>query len=86
MEENKVASQVDFVKLLEAMAKPIVEHPDEVKITENVLDDSIVLTLSVADSDMGMIIGKHGKIAKAMRTVIKSASKDFDKKVLVEIR
>ena len=78
--------EIDLVKLLADMAKPIVEHPDEVKVTEDVSDDSVILTLSVAESDMGMIIGKHGKIARALRTVIKAAAKISDKRVTVDIR
>ncbi len=85
--ENSVATcPIDLIKFLEDMAKPIVEHPDEVKVTEAVTEDSVVLTLSVAESDMGMIIGKHGKIARALRTVTKAAAKIADKKVSVEIR
>lgn len=87
MDNNVVACPaIDFVKFLEDMAKPIVEHPDEVKVTESVTEDSVVLTLSVAESDMGMIIGKHGKIARALRTVTKAAAKIADKKVTVEIK
>ena len=78
--------EIDLVKLLTDMAKPIVEHPDEVKVTEEQSEDSVILTLSVAEGDMGMIIGKHGKIARALRTVIKAAAKISDKKVTVDIR
>ena len=75
-----------YTKLLEDMTRAIVEHPDEVKVSEAEDGEDIVLTLSVAESDMGMVIGKHGNIAKAIRTVIKAAGKLDDKKISVEIR
>ena len=77
---------IDLIRLLEDMVRAIVEKPDEVKVTQEISDDNIVLTLKVADSDMGMVIGKHGNIARAIRTVTKAAAKLADKKVTVEIR
>jgi len=78
---------VDLRKILEDMARAIVESPESVEVTEEVKDDgSIVLTLKVADEDMGMIIGKHGKIARALRTVTKAAAKIADKKITVDIK
>ena len=77
---------IDLIRLLEDMVRAIVEKPDEVKVTQEISDDNIVLTLKVADSDMGMVIGKHGNIARAIRTVTKAAAKLADKKVTVEIK
>lgn len=68
------------------MARAIVDDPDSISVTEEENESGIVLTLKVAESDMGMIIGKHGKIARAIRTVAKAAAKIADKKVTVEIR
>ncbi len=78
---------VDLRVILEDMARAIVESPDAVEVIEEVKEDgAVVLTLKVAEDDMGMIIGKHGKIARALRTVTKAAAKIADKKVTVEIR
>lgn len=77
---------IDLVRLLEDIAKSIVENPDEVKVTQEIDGDSVTLTLKVAEGDMGMVIGKHGNIARAVRTVMKAAAKLADMKVAVEIR
>ncbi|MBR4933482.1 MAG: KH domain-containing protein [Clostridia bacterium] len=77
---------IDFVRLLEDMAKSIVDNPDDVKVTQEINGDNVTLTLKVAESDMGMVIGKHGNIARAIRTVTKAAAKLADMKVNVEIR
>ena len=76
----------DLKTTLIDIAKAIVDSPDEVVVTESENENSITLVLSVAADDMGMVIGKHGKIARAIRTVIKSAAKFADKKVVVEIK
>ena len=68
------------------IASAIVDSPDEVTVTGEEVGDTVNLTLSVAPDDMGMVIGRHGKIAKAIRTVIKAASANCGKKVNVEIR
>lgn len=73
-------------KTLADVAKAIVESPDEVVVTREEDDRTITLTLTVAPDDMGMVIGKHGKIAKAIRAVIKAASAGSGKRVNVEIR
>ncbi|MEF9955241.1 MAG: KH domain-containing protein [Clostridium sp.] len=73
-------------KLVEVIAKALVDNPDEVLVTESVKDDEIVLELSVASSDMGKVIGKQGRIAKAIRSVVKAAASKEDKKVIVEIQ
>ena len=68
------------------IAKAIVDNPDEVKVVTEEDERSITLTLTVAPDDTGMVIGRHGKIAKAIRTVIKAAAAGSGKKVNVEIR
>ena len=77
---------INLQETLLDIAKAIVDSPEEVKVTETQDERSITLTLTVAPDDMGMVIGRHGKIAKAIRTVIKAASAGTGKKVNVEIR
>ena len=72
-------------ELLTFVAKSLVDHPDQVVVRETEAE-AIILELSVADEDMGKVIGKQGRIAKAIRTVIKAASADCGKRVNVEIR
>ena len=72
-------------ELVEVIAKALVDHPDEVVVTETENAKFIVLELKVAQDDMGKVIGKQGRIAKALRTVVKSAASKDDKKVIVEI-
>lgn len=77
---------INLQETLVDIAKAIVDTPDEVKVTREEDEKTITLTLTVAPDDMGMVIGRHGKIAKAIRTVIKAASANCGKKVNVEIR
>lgn len=77
---------INISLLLEDMVRAIVDNPDSVKVSERENEDELILTLNVAESDMGMVIGKHGNIAKALRTITKAAAKLSDKKVTVEIR
>lgn len=77
---------VDLQKVLHNIASAIVDNPDEVKIVYEETESSINLTLSVAPDDMGMVIGKGGRIAKAIRTLVKAASADCGKRVNVDIR
>ena len=77
---------INLQETLVDIAKAIVDSPEEVKVTQVEDDNTITLTLTVAPDDMGMVIGRHGKIAKAIRTVIKAASANSGKKVNVEIR
>ncbi|MDO4563646.1 MAG: KH domain-containing protein [Clostridia bacterium] len=72
-------------ELLEAIVKPLVEHPEEVIITQVDRESSILLELHVAKTDMGKVIGKQGRIAKAIRTVMKAAANKDGQKVIVEI-
>ncbi len=71
--------------LVEVIAKSLVNNPDEVHVKETESSNSILIELSVASEDMGKVIGKQGRIAKAIRTVVKSAAVKTDKKVIVEI-
>ena len=71
--------------LLEVIAKALVDQPDKVTVTEKETADAVVLELHVAEGDMGKVIGKQGRIAKAIRAVVKAASSKSDKKVVVEI-
>ncbi len=77
---------IDLCEVLSIVAKSIVEHPDEVSVTEEANGNTVTLTLSVAESDMGMVIGRHGKIARAIRSVMKAAANAAGKKVNVDIR
>ena len=73
-------------ELIIYLAQSLVDEPDAVTVEQQETDDAIVFTLSVAPDDMGRVIGKHGKIAKAIRSIVKSASYKLTKKVVVEIR
>lgn len=72
-------------ELVEVIAKSLVDYPDEVQVTETENDKAVVLELKVAQSDMGKVIGKQGRIAKEIRTVVKAAASKEDRKVIVEI-
>ena len=76
----------DLKETLTGIAKAIVDNPEEVTGVESTDDNSIDLVLSVAPDDMGMVIGRHGRIAKAIRTVMKAAATGSGKKINVEIR
>ena len=72
-------------ELLEVIAKNLVDHPNEVSVTEVPGERSLILELKVAPEDMGKVIGKQGRIAKAIRTVVKAAAIHEDKRIVVEI-
>jgi hypothetical protein len=72
-------------KLVEVIAKSLVENPEEVVVTETENGEELLIELKVAPSDMGKIIGRQGRIAKAIRSVVKAASSRSDKRVVVEI-
>lgn len=74
-----------MTKLVETIAKSLVENPEQVVVTEQPDSQGSVLQLQVAGSDMGKVIGKQGRIAKALRTVVKAAATKQNKKVIVEI-
>ncbi len=72
-------------ELIEFMARAIVDYPDEVEVTEEDTEDEIVLHLNVAESDMGKVIGKQGRIANAMRTLLKVAAIRKGTRAVLEI-
>ena len=72
-------------ELIEFMARAIVDYPDEVEVTEEDTEDEIVLHLIVAESDMGKVIGKQGRIANAMRTLLKVAAIRKGTRAVLEI-
>ena len=72
-------------ELLEIIAKNLVDNPDSVSVNEIEGERSTILELKVAPEDMGKVIGKQGRIAKAIRTVVKAAAIHEDKRVVVEI-
>ena len=76
----------DLKQTLHNIAAAIVDDPSSVVVTVNETETTVNLTLSVAPDDMGMVIGKGGRIAKAIRMVIKAAAADYPKKVNVDIR
>ena len=71
--------------LVEVIAKALVDLPDEVVVTEREDEKAIVIELKVAPEDMGKVIGKQGRIAKSIRSVVKAAASKEDKKVIVDI-
>ena len=73
-------------ELLETIARALVQNPDDVKVVEEDKDGEIVLTLSVNEQDMGKVIGRSGRIAKAIRSVMSAATSKADVKVSVDIR
>ncbi|MBQ6331727.1 MAG: KH domain-containing protein [Clostridia bacterium] len=72
-------------KLVEFIAKSLVDHPEAVSVTTREEDDSVIITLSVDPEDTGKVIGKQGRIAKAIRAIVKAASINDEKKVVVDI-
>ena len=72
-------------ELVEVIAKALVDHPDQVEVTETDKGRTLVVELRVAPSDMGKVIGKQGRIANAIRSVVKAASAKSDQKVVVDI-
>lgn len=72
-------------ELLMVIAKNLVDHPEAVSVTETEKERAVVLELKVAPEDMGKVIGKQGRIAKAIRTVVKAAAVQGDKKIVVDI-
>lgn len=72
-------------ELVEVITKSLVDDPDSVVVTERQDKKTTILEVRVADSDMGKVIGKQGRIAKAIRSVVKAAAAKEDKKVIVDI-
>ena len=73
-------------ELVEVIARTLVDYPDEVVVTETDNGRELVLELKVASSDMGKVIGKQGRIAKAIRCVVKAAASKENKRVVLEIQ
>ena len=73
-------------ELVEVIAKALVDNPEEVVVTESMKGDDTLIELKVSPADMGKVIGKQGRIAKAIRSVVMAAASKEDKKVIVEIQ
>ena len=73
-------------ELLTFVSQSLVDHPEQVKVTETEGPEAIILELNVAEEDMGKVIGKQGRIAKAIRAVVKAATAKNSKPVFVEIQ
>ena len=77
---------MELKQVLTDIARAIVDNPDAVNVTETVDGDDVELVLTVAEGDTGMVIGRHGRIAKAIRQVMKAAANTCGKRVTVEIK
>ncbi len=77
---------VNLNTVLSNMVKAIVDDPAAVSVSESEVNGELILELTVAPDDMGKVIGKHGRIAKALRMVMKAAAASVDRKVVVKIR
>lgn len=71
--------------LLEYLAKSLVDHPEDVSVQETETDTTVVLELTVAKDDIGKVIGKQGRIARALRTIVKASAVKNGKRAIVEI-
>ncbi|MBM7692295.1 putative RNA-binding protein YlqC (UPF0109 family) [Peribacillus deserti] len=72
-------------ELIQTIVKPLVDHPDDVQVTVHEADEKTIYSLSVNKSDMGKVIGKQGRVAKAIRTVVYAAGSSQHKKIYLEI-
>lgn len=77
--------QINLKELVEFMAKSLVDSPDEVEVNEVDGDQAIVVELKVAKSDLGKVIGKQGRTARSMRTILNAASTKLQKRSVLEI-
>ena len=75
-----------MLEMVETIARAIVDEPEKVQVNKVEGEKSIILELSVAENDMGKVIGKKGRIARAIRTVVKAAATKEGKKVVVDIQ
>jgi len=82
---NKLSDGSNIKELVEFLVMNLVDNPNEVKVEQMDTDDSIVVEVSVAKDDMGKVIGKHGRIARAIRIITKALATREGKKVMVEI-
>lgn len=85
MPKETEIEQSNFEELLKYLAQQLVDEPDQVEVSQIQEDRSLVLELKVSSKDMGKVIGKNGKIAQALRTVVKAAGLKEGKRVTVEI-
>lgn len=76
---------VELKELLEYLAKALVDSPDEVRVEATETDTTVILELNVAKEDIGKVIGKQGRIARALRTVVKASAVKNGKRAIVEI-
>lgn len=79
-------AEVNLKQILIDIVKAIVDNPDEITVIQTEENDNIYLELNVAPDDMGKVIGRHGRIAKAIRMIVKAAANSIDKKASVEIK
>ena len=77
--------EVELKDLLEYLAKALVDSPDEVRVESTETDTTVILELNVAKEDIGKVIGKQGRIARALRTVVKASAVKNGKRAIVEI-
>ncbi len=84
MEESAVTTE-SMVSLVEYIARNLVDDPDSVKVLTKQGEDSVIIELTVAKDDKGKVIGKQGRIAKAIRTVVRAASVKSETKFTVDI-
>ena len=77
--------EVELKELLEYLAKALVDSPDEVRVESTETETTVVLELNVAKEDIGKVIGKQGRIARALRTVVKASAVKNGKRAIVEI-
>ena len=77
---------IDLKQVLNDIAKVIVDSPDEVSVTGKTRGNNVILELHVAEDDMGKVIGRHGKIARSIRLVMKAAASKISKTVTVDIK
>lgn len=72
-------------EVVEVLAKALVDHPEQVFVTQNTTERTVHLQLTVAPEDMGKVIGKQGKIANAIRTIVKAAAVKDGRRVIIDI-
>ncbi|MCL4509398.1 MAG: KH domain-containing protein [Chloroflexi bacterium] len=84
-DEQLSSNDANLKQLIEFLAKGLVEHPDEVSVTAVAGHSSVIFELRVATDDMGKVIGKEGRVAKAMRTLLKVAAAKERRRAILEI-
>jgi uncharacterized protein len=76
---------MDYKELVEYMVKSLIDHPDQLEIREIEGEKSTILELKVTKEDIGKVIGKHGRIARSLRTIINAAATKSGKRIVLEI-